>query len=180
MMPEAQARLGETFASFKAKAQSSYKLVKEQKKDDRTYESFSMIINDKLKESAPGFAVAETLTVVDRKIVGQSMVIRIGQNYEGGKSLATLHAMDFAYESIGKPIPKKEVAEQEFKQLQIAVDEVLVGVPQHVKYPHYKAKITLSRSPEGELLLAATPDLSAPDSNAATEGKPTPQSSSHK
>jgi hypothetical protein len=179
-VPPAQARLGESLRSFKSKAEHSYKFVKETKKEDRSYESFIMIVDNKLKESAPGFAVAETLTVVDGKIVGQSMVIRVGENYEGGKALATLHAMDFAYESIGKPPPNKQVAEEEFKQLQFAVDQVLVGMPQHIKYPHYKARITLSRSNEGELLVAATPDLSAPaEAKPAAAGKPTPATKPH-
>ena len=161
LCPSAQARLGEPFKTFKAKAETSYKFLKEDKKDDRTYESFVMILNEKLKASAPNFAVAETLTVVDGKIVGQSMMIRIGDNYEGGKAMAIIHAMDFAYESLGKPAPTKDGVEKEYRQYEIAVTQVLAGLPQKIQYPGFKAKITLSRSNDGELLLAATPDLSA-------------------
>lgn len=120
-----------------------------------------MILDKQTTQGAPGFSSAITLTVVDGKIVGQSMIIRIGENVQGGKALATLHAMDFVYEALGKAAPKnKSATESEFSQYQMAIDQVLSGFPQHVKYPHYAAVITMSRTPDGDLLLAATPDLS--------------------
>jgi hypothetical protein len=157
----AEARLGESYHAFKTKLERSYKFTKESKKDDRTYEMFTMIVDDATKAKAPGFGAGLTLTVVDGKILGQALAIRMGDNMEGGKAVAALHVMDFIYEAIGKPAPKsKDAAETEFQQFQSAIEQVLSGLPQHVQYPGFKARITLSRTADGELLLAATPDFS--------------------
>jgi len=161
----AQARLGEPINSFKNKASASFKFKSETKKEDRCYFMFTMNLDDKTREGAQGFAGGLTLTVVDGKIVGQSMVLRLGENYEGGKALATLHCMDFAYESIGKPAPKsKQASEAEFSMYAAAIDQVLAGAPQHVKYPGFNDRITMSRTEDGNLLIAVTPDLSGEQS----------------
>jgi hypothetical protein len=169
----AQARLGESINNFRAKAAASFKFKTETKKEDRSYYMFTMTLDDKTKEGAPGFAGGLTLTVVDNKIVGQSMILRLGDNYEGGKALATLHCMDFAYESIGKPAPKnKQNSESEYAMYGQAIDQVLAGSSQHVKYPGFNDKITMSRTNDGDLLIAVTPDLSSdpakPDANKPT------------
>lgn len=126
-----------------------------------------MITDAEVQTQAPNFAGGITITVVDKRIVGQSMVLRLGDNFSSGKELATLHVMDFAYESLGKPAPSSKAAvDTELSQFSGAIDQVLAGNAQHVIYPGYKDRITLSRTADGELLVAVTPDLNQPATTA--------------
>ena len=85
-----------------------------------------MVTDANVQQQAPNFAAGITVTVVDKKIVGESMALRIGDNYATGKELATLHVMDFAYESLGKPAPASEAAANaELNEFSSAIDRVL-------------------------------------------------------
>ena len=161
-MAQAEARMGQSIESFKAKLRSSYRLKETVKKQDRTYYMFIMNISSKIRSQAPGFAVGVTATVVDGRIVGQSMVLRSGENDETGKQLVTYHVMDFVYEALGKAAPKsEESAKRELDQYRTAVDNALAGNAQRVEYPGYKSMITMSRTKDADVLIAVTPAFSA-------------------
>jgi hypothetical protein len=101
------------------------------------------------------------------------MVLRFGDNYAAGKDMATWHSMDFSYESIGKPGPKtQEAAQAEFDQFSAAIDQVLAGTPQHVKYRGYNQLITMSRTDTGDILVAVTPQFGAAGDGAKPAGSP--------
>ena len=152
--------MGQTIDAFMTKSASAYKYKSSTKKADRSYYMFSMITDATVQQQAPNFAAGITITVVDKKIVGESMALRIGDNYAAGKELATLHVMDFAYESLGKPAPSSEsAANAELNQFSIAIDQVMAGTAQHVTYPGYNDRITMSRTSDGQLLVAVTPDF---------------------
>lgn len=160
---EAEARLGETYAAFKAKAAKGFTFKSESKKDTRTYYMFSMALDPSTLQAAPGFAGGLTVTVVNGHVTGQSMVMRLGDNYEAGKTLATAHALDFAYEALGKPGPKnKEATEKEFQSYTSAIDKVLAGNPYNLRYPGFNGVITMSLSADQALIIAATPDAAPP------------------
>ncbi len=159
----AEARLGESFATFKVKAAKGFKFKSETKKDTRTYYIYSMALDATTMQAAPGFAGGLTVTVVNGHVTGQSMVMRFGDNYQAGKALATAHALDFAYEALGKPSPKtKESTEKEFTQYTSAIDQVMGGSPQNLRYPGFNGVITLSVSPDQGVIIAATPDAAPP------------------
>lgn len=159
----AEARLGEPFATFKVKAAKGFKFKSESKRDTRTYYMYSMSLDAPTMQAAPGFAGGLTVTVVNGHVTGQSMVMRFGDNYEAGKALAVAHALDFAYESLGKPSPKsKESTEREFQQYTNAIDLVMAGNPQNLRYPGFNGVITLSLSSDQGVIIAATPDAAPP------------------
>lgn len=158
-----EARLGESFQSFKVKAAKGFKFKTESKKETRTYYMYSMSLDPTTALAAPGFAGGLTVTVVGGRVIGQSMVMRLGDNYEAGKALATAHALDFAYESLGKPSPKtKESTEKEFLAYTNAIDMVMGGSPQNLRYPGFSGVITLSLAPDQAVIIAATPDAAPP------------------
>ncbi len=158
-----EARLGESFQSFKAKAAKGFKFKSESKKDTRTYYMYSMALDPTTTQAAPGFAGGLTVTVVGGRVTGQSMVMRLGENYEAGKALATAHALDFAYESLGKPSPKtKESTEKEFQAYSQAIDMVMGGSPQNLRYPGFNGVITFSLAADQGVIIAATPDAAPP------------------
>jgi hypothetical protein len=158
----AEARLGESFQSFRVKAAKGFKFKSESKRDTRTYYMYSMSLDPNTTQAAPGFAGGLTVTVVNGKVTGQSMVMRLGDNYQAGKALATAHALDFAYESLGKPSPNKESTEKEFQAYSQAIDMVMSGSPQNLRYPGFNGVITLSMAPEQGVIIAATPDAAPP------------------
>lgn len=168
----AEARLGEPIQAFKNRVAGAYKAKPVTKKEDRSYHMFSLMPSNEVKEKTPGFGVGITATVVDGKIVGQSMAIRFGDNYDAGKKLGALYTMDFAYESIGKPPPKsKEAVDVEVGQFAMAIEQVLAGNSQHVSYPGFAYRITMSRTKEGDLLIAVTPDFTEKKPSGAAEPK---------
>jgi hypothetical protein len=159
----AEARLGEPYATFKVKAAKGFKFKSESKKDNRTYYMFSMSLDATTMQAAPGFAGGLTVTVINGHVTGQSMVMRLGENYEAGKALAVAHALDFAYESLGKPSPKsKDSTDREFQQYTNAIDMVIGGSPQNLRYPGFNGVITLSLASDQSVIIAATPDAAPP------------------
>lgn len=159
----AEARLGEPYATFKVKAAKGFKFKSESKKDTRTYYMYSMSLDAPTMQAAPGFAGGLTVTVINGHVTGQSMVMRLGENYEAGKTLAVAHALDFAYEALGKPSPKsKESTDREFQQYTNAIDLVIGGSPQNLRYPGFNGVITLSLASDQSVIIAATPDAAPP------------------
>ncbi len=155
--------MGESFQAFKVKAAKGFKLKAESRKDTRTYYMYSMSLDATTTQAAPGFAGGLTVTVVGGRVTGQSMVMRLGDNYQAGKALATAHALDFAYESLGKPSPKtKDATEKEFRAYTQAIDMVMGGSPQNLRYPGFNGVITLSLAPDQSVIIAATPDAAPP------------------
>jgi len=168
---EASARLGQSIEGFKGKLTSSFKFKGQTKKQDRTYYMFSLVSTASTQNRAPGFGAGITATVVDGKVVGQSMVLRLGDNFSGGKELATLHSMDFAYEALGKSPPSSQASlKQELDQYSSAIDQVLGGSAQHVRYPGFTSLITMSRTTDGDVLIAITPEF-----GQTSNAKPTKQ-----
>lgn len=157
-----EARIGEEFSRFKSKVERGFKLKSTTKKDNRTYYMYVMELDKTTQEAAPGFTGGLTLTVVGGKITGQSMVLRLGDNFDAGKTLAAAHALDFAYESLGKQNPKsKATTEKELTSYTNALAQVLAGAAQNIRYPGFNVKITMSKYGENGILIAAVPVAAA-------------------
>ena len=169
--PESYARIGESYGAFKTKIAKTYTFKAEQKKDSVTHYMFVMVKDKTHEEASAGFNIGLTISVSGGKVVGQAMVIRLGDNATNGKKLAVAHCLDFMYEALGKPAPRNSTeTEQEFQAFSSAVDQVYAGIPQSVRYPGFKAKITINKSPTGDLLLAATPEnpITVPPAGASS------------
>ncbi|MDR3615629.1 MAG: hypothetical protein P4L53_18865 [Candidatus Obscuribacterales bacterium] len=154
-----EAKLGEPFGVFQARIITNYKFQAHSKKEDRDYYMYSMITDADTDIAAPGFGGGLTITVSSGLIVGQSMLLRIGNNAQAGKSLAALHTFDFAFESLGRPTPPSQTAiEQELRSYTNAVSKALAGAPQNIRYPGGGGKITIAKRSDGALAIAATPE----------------------
>jgi hypothetical protein len=159
LRPEAQARLGEDINRYKAKATKAYAFKAESTKGDKKYYQFVLKVPQELKQAAPEFSGGLTITASGGKIVGQSMVLSLGKSLLVGKAIAVRYALDFAFESLGRSVPKtaKSVSE-EVKSYTEIINKALAGEPQNIRYPKVKGKITVTRQADGNLVMATTPD----------------------
>jgi len=156
----AQARLGENIGAYKSAIAPTFKYKSQSKKDARTDYMYTMVVDQKTKEAAPGFAGGLTVSEVNGRITGQSLVLRIGESYEAGKTLVTSKALEFAYEALGKPTPRS--TEKEFSAYSIAIDQVLAGAAQNLRYPGFSGAINITRFGDGEILITAKLDAAPP------------------
>lgn len=162
----AQARLGETFDAFLHRFTVASKSLKPLAQlPGVSTQNFTFEVNVSLeqKKASPGFAAGVTVTVSEGKIVGQSLAVKPGNNVTVGQKLAALHGFSFAYEAIGKTIPPtRDKAEIEYKAFCNSVDRACMGEEQFLRYPGYRALITIRTDPTtGNILIAATPEMQA-------------------
>lgn len=164
-----QAKLGENYARFQATAAKGFKYKGRKDKDNHSYYMFTMQLDDATLTAAPGFSGGLTVTVAAGKIIGQSMVLRLGENIEAGKVLAAVHVIDFIYEALGRPNPKsKEAVAEELRSYESAIDQCLEDIPQKVKYPDTPGKIIISKTQAGDIAVACTADNSPEPATPST------------
>ncbi|HEY9754458.1 MAG TPA: hypothetical protein V6C97_04825 [Oculatellaceae cyanobacterium] len=154
----ADAKLGEEIDKYKQRVAKAYTLKNQATKDGKTNYSFVINSDPTLAKAAPGFGGGVTITVEHGKITGQSMVLRLGQNSDVGKEIAVRFALDFAFEALGRAVPKtKKELSDEVNSYRTVINSALAGAPQNVRYPKLTGKITVSKTADGSLVLAATP-----------------------
>jgi hypothetical protein len=156
--PPAIAKLGEEFTELQSRIASNFKFKGTETKQNRSYYHYTMVLDKATEQAAPGFDGGLTVTVEKNGvIVGQSMLIRLGDNHEAGKALAALHTLDFAFESLGRPNPRtKQEVQRELQSYTAAVSKALAGTPQNIRYADTPGKITVSKRPDGSIAIAAT------------------------
>lgn len=164
--PSAEARLGEDFGAFLnrfTKTTKSLKPLAQLPGVSTQHFTFEVNVPMDQKKASPGFAAGVTVTVTEGKIVGQSFAVKPGNNVTVGQKLACIHGFAFAYEAIGKSIPPtRDKAEVEFNAFCNAVDRACMGELQYLRYPGFKALVTIQRnSASGNILIAATPEMQA-------------------
>ncbi len=154
----ADAKLGEDIAKYKAKVAKAYTFKSQSEKAGKSYDVFSINVTPEIKKVAPEFGGGLTITVDKGKITGQSMVLRLGKNEEIGKAIAVRYALDFAFEALGRSVPKhqKELVD-EIDSYKTVIKNALAGDAQNVRYPNVAGKITVSKQKDGSLVFAATP-----------------------
>jgi hypothetical protein len=159
-IPGAQAKLGENIEKLKQQLKSNFNVKGDSVKDNRHYYMFTMNLTRETLAKAPGFSGGLTVTTLPNgTIIGQSMLMYLGRKQLEGRAAATLHALDFSLESLGRPIPKDaNQIRQELEAFGKIIDSALAGQPQNIRYPNTKGKITVSKQPNGGLVLAATQD----------------------
>lgn len=160
--PQAQAKLGEDFAKYKARTSKGFLSTGEKKDGETTNYTFTLAPDTNQQKASPGYAAGITITAVKGKITGQSMAIRPGANPLLGGTMASIHSFAFAYEAIGKPLPtEKPKAEAQFKAFAGAVTQAFMGAAQNLRYPGFKGLITISRDGAGNLIVAARTEAAA-------------------
>ncbi len=162
---EASARLGQALASYKQEQGKELVPIDKKEGERSTYYMFAMRIDPRQARVSPGYAAGVTITVVDGKVVGQSLAIRPGNNASKGADLARVHAFAFAYEALGRPVPKnREKAQREFDSFCQAVSLALSGQPQRIRFRGYQGRITVCQEQSGNLIVAATSSTAGDDS----------------
>lgn len=158
LMPAAEARLGQSFAQYKAQHLKNYKAAGEKKGKSGKHYLFQLSLSDKEKRMVPGFGEGLTITVLNGKITGQSLVINMGRNKLIGTDLAIAHGLAFVYESLGKPAPKSRFqASRDVQAFTGVVHAAMGGYPQTLRYPGYKGKATVKKDSNGNVIIAVTP-----------------------
>jgi hypothetical protein len=152
-----EAKLGAPVSSFSQRMFRFFFLKDQTTKGDTAYLRYSLIGDPQRQKVSPGFAGGVTLTVKEGAISGESLVIRLGDNPKAGKALATLLAINVAYEGIGKDPPSQPaVQEKEIKSYLAAIEAALNGAPQTIRYKGFNSKISLLCTKTKDLLLTIT------------------------
>jgi hypothetical protein len=158
--PPALARVGQPVASFNTKMGRIF-LAKgtTPPKDANSdgYARYVLIGNPDRQKRSPGFGAGITLTLKGNKIVGQSMVVRLGQNRKVGKMFSVMLSLNVCYDALGKEAPKNQKAtNDEVRAYATAIDRALSGSPEYIRYNGFPMKITMSKTKDADLLVAIT------------------------
>jgi hypothetical protein len=151
----AHARLGESVSIFINKNKDVYKLKGTSSSEGVTHYNFSLIVDETERSAAPGFGAGLTVTVQAGKIVGQSMALSLGRDRFIGAQLAGAYGLKFALDAIGRTMPgDKRAQDKELEVFNKTAAEALLGMPREISYPGFDARIILSKSQDGNLLVA--------------------------
>lgn len=154
------AKLGEPYAAFRNKISRSFRAKGSTTNDTTTHYSFVMVVDANQAQAAPGYGAGMTVTVIDKKVAGQAIVFRLGDYPDAGKLIAIGHALDFIYEAIGKPVPKSETdVKMQYEIVRVAAEQALGNFAQNIQFPGYTAKVKISRTATGDLLVQVRPDV---------------------
>ena len=173
----AEGKIGGTLQTFQTRNAKLFAFKSRTVKEDKIYYVYSLTSHPAQQHSSPGFAGGATLTTSGGKILGESVVLRLGADQEVGRILAAAICMDLTYEAIGKAAPKTDTLRAyEFNSYTSAITRGLQGMPQTIRYKNCPFRITISRTNENNVLLAITPIQPAakPDTTPAPAPTPTP------
>lgn len=162
----ADAKIGEPIANFQMRYKSLLKLRASQApgatqahgtssgKEVRNFQ-FALLIEDSERQAAPGFGGGVTVTVKEGKIAGESIAFTLGQDHFVGGQLASSYGLKLANDAIGRTVPGDKIKEDREQEIFSRTSSIaLAGSPQVISYPGYENRIILSRSDEGNLLIA--------------------------
>lgn len=159
----ADAKIGDSIAAYRAKNANKYRFKSQDTRGAMTYYRFGYTVSPEEEAANSGFGVGITITVSGGKIVGQSMAIRMGSNYEEGRKMAARKALEFILEGIGKAKSTSPTEDaQQISSIRNALEQALVYSPQNIQFPGFPQRSKLSVSSEGDLLVAILPPPDAP------------------
>lgn len=148
-----EAKFGDAIDMFRQKMANHFKLVSQEKKNEKTYYHFAVNTDNKIQRATAGFAGGLTISTENGKINGESLLVQLGMDDDIGKKLAATLALNLAYEALNKPIPNEPKDKQaEFNAYLKAVDEALAGQAGHISYPGYANQLIFSKTNTGNLL----------------------------
>jgi len=157
MSPPAFAKIGAPVATFNAKMGHLFIAKETENKDTASYAHYVLIGDPDRQKRSPGFGAGMTLTVKANKIVGESLVVKLGKNPQVGKMFSVMLAMNVCYEALGKETPKTAKAtNDEVRAYASAAERALSGSPEFIRYKGFPMKITMSKFGDSDLLVAIT------------------------
>ena len=160
----ADGKFGAPIETFKQKLGHSFTYLNAETKNNKTYQHFTLIVEEKVQRVNPGFSGGLTLTLENGKISGESFLVGLGSDRDLGQKLAGILCLNLAYEALGKPIPNSSKDQEiELNSYTRAVREASSGSPGHINYPGYSSQLIFSRTEKNELLFVIIP--SAPAKN---------------
>jgi hypothetical protein len=119
---------------------------------------FGLPEDQALHQKLPGFVGGLTVTTHQGRIIGESFLLRLGENFAAAKILAAATCLNVVYEAIGKSVPTKaSERESDFNRFAGALDQALQGIPQNIHYQGFHMRVLLSKRGDNEILLAITP-----------------------
>lgn len=155
---QCQAKIGESFAGYRARVASKYTFRTQEAKGAQTYYRFAYPLTPEEGQRCPGFGTGITITVAGGKIVGQSMAVRMGDAYDESRSMASRRALDFILEAIGKAKSASPTEDaQQLASIKSAIEQALISNPQNIQFPGFPQRAKLSCSSTGDLLVAVLP-----------------------
>ncbi len=164
----AQAKIGEPVEAFQKRFKSTLKLRSITGKEVQNLQ-FSLIVEEAERRAAPGFAGGVTVTAKDGKITGESIAFILGQDSFVGGQLAAAYGLKFGNDAIGRTVPGDKIKQDhEVEIFSRTSATALAGLPQEIRYPGFDNRIIMSRSNEGNLLLAILKE----DASTSGGGKP--------
>lgn len=154
-----QAKIGGSSQSFEIKNKQLLIFKNRGSSGNKTYYFYSFVKHPAQQNASMGFAGGATITTANSKIIGESILIRLGANQEIGKIFACAICMDLTYEAIGKAVPSTQaVRESEYTAYREAINGALAGSPQIITYKGYAVRITVSKTKDNNLLLVILPE----------------------
>lgn len=156
LSPSAEAKIGEPIVNFKAKVAKEYQFKGTESKGASTYYRFALIPTQEEQDNSPGFGAGMTITVVNGKVSGQSMALRIGQFYEAGKIVVARRSLKFILEAIGKPATPQD-EERLLESIRSAIEQALQSIPQSIQFPGYNHRVKVSFAASGDVIVAVLP-----------------------
>lgn len=154
------AKIGEAFATYRAKVAAKYQFRTQEAKGAQTYYRFVHPLTPDEQQRCPGFATGITITVAGGKIVGQSMAVRMGDAYDESRNMASRRALDFILEAIGKAKSASPTEDaQQLASIKSAIEQALISNPQNIQFPGFPQRSKLSCSAAGDLLIAVLPPV---------------------
>ncbi len=149
----AYAKLGFALSTFTEKLGTSFKLIGQEKKNQKVYYHYKVVTDDKINNASPGFGGGLTITSDNGKISGESLLVKLGNDREIGQRLAAVLCLNLAYEALAKPIPK-DLKDQnaELDSYKHAVSDAALGKPGRISYPGFSSQLIFSMTNDGSLL----------------------------
>ncbi|MCA9803700.1 MAG: hypothetical protein KC777_17130 [Cyanobacteria bacterium HKST-UBA02] len=153
----AQARLGEKIKLFSQRHRADLHLKEVTIKQETKYYEYSVLIDPGLLSVAPGFACGLTATVKHGVIVGESMIVRFGEQPLKANDLAISYGLSFVNDALDRK-PSALSEDNERKVFQKAIFQAMTTLPQELRFVGCKGKVVFSRSADNNLLIAAIPE----------------------
>ncbi len=147
------AKLGDSIEMFKQKMAVNFKLISQEKKEQKAYYHFSVITDSKIQQASAGFGGGLTITTDSGKISGESLLVTMGSDLDIGVKLAAVLCLNLAYDALAKPIPSdSKDQEAELAAYTKAVKDAIANQPGHINYSGYRSQLIFSQTKEGNLL----------------------------
>jgi hypothetical protein len=160
--PSAQAKLGESFATYQKRALKLFRFAGQTTTGNIVTYRY-ILVGDKIQEErVPKYAAGLTINTINGIIKDQTMLFRTGSNTQRGLALMVVHGLGFTFEALGMKLPEKKAdADNQLKAFASAVERAYSGQAQLIHYPGYKGTIKIRRDSQADIVIEAYLDTPA-------------------